>query len=122
MNKQRMWQAVIILLVVSFGLAAAAQQSFGVGKVRAIYIAETVRVGDALLPAGDYNVKHEMAGSEHVLVFTSQANPKIATRVNCKMVQLAKKAERTEQEYIRKGEERVLTALTFKGDNFRHEL
>ncbi len=122
MNKRRIWQAIILVAVVSLAVAVVAQQDRGVGKVRTITLIEKVRVGDALLPAGDYRVKHEMTGTDHILVFTAENNPKIAVQVSCKMVQLPKKADRSEQEFVVKGRERVLTALIFKGDTFRHEL
>jgi hypothetical protein len=48
-----------------------------------------VRVGEALLPAGDYEVCHTMAAEEH----EKQIGGKAEAKVKCTLVPTQKKAE-----------------------------
>jgi hypothetical protein len=113
---------VAIITVFILGVAAfAADNTFGAGRTRNITFNNDVKVGDKVLAAGDYKVLHLMEGTEHMLVFKSTANVEMV-RVKCNMVDLGKKSEDTLSEFKMVGNERVLTALVFRGDTYKHAL
>lgn len=109
--------AIILLFVVS--VVFAADTTFGAGKTRNITFNADVKVGDKVLPAGEYKILHLMEGNEHTLVFKSLTNVE-KVRVKCNMVQLDRKAEDTFSEYRTVGGDRILTTIVFRGDNFKH--
>lgn len=110
-----------IISMVLLGLTAfAADQGFGVGKTRTIALSSATKVGDAVLPAGEYKVLHLMEGETHLLVFKSNNQEK--ARVKCNMVKLDKKASQTMTELKTVDNQRVLTGLIFSGDDYRHSL
>ncbi len=111
---------MLVILAGVYALAADEVKTYGVGQTRTIRLAENAKVGTALLPAGSYQVTHLMDGGNHVLVF-KKGNKKEVARVNCSMVDLPKKADRTTQEYTTIGNERVLNGLTFEGEKFKHQ-
>ena len=112
--------AVAIIMMFVLGVAFAADPTFGVGKTRNITFNNDLKVGDKVLPAGEYKVLHLMEGTEHTLVFKSLMNVE-KVRVKCNMVQLNKKADETFAEYKTVGSDHILAAIVFRGDNFRHE-
>jgi len=112
--------AIAVIMLFILGVAFAADSTFGVGKTRNITFSSDVRVGDKVLPAGDYKILHLMEGTEHTLVFKSVNNNQEKVRVKCNMVKLDKKSDQTFTELKTVGNERVLTALVFRGDDFRH--
>jgi hypothetical protein len=113
---------VAIIMMFILGVAAlAADNTFGAGKTRNITFNNDVKVGDKVLAAGEYKVLHLMNGTEHMLVFKSMTNEE-KIRVKCNMVDLGKKADVTMSEYNTVGNERVLTALIFRGDTYKHAL
>lgn len=111
--------AVAIIMLFILGVAFAADTSFGAGKTKNITFNSDVKVGDKVLPAGDYKVLHLMEGNEHTLVFKSTTNVE-KVRVKCNMVDLGKKAEDTFSEYKIVGSDRILTAIVFRGDTYKH--
>ncbi len=111
--------AVAIIMMFILGVAFAADATFGVGKTRNITFNNDIKVGDKVLPAGEYKVLHLMEGNEHSLVFKSATNVE-KVRVKCTMVDLGKKAPDTLSEYKTVGNERVLTGLIFRGDTYKH--
>lgn len=111
--------AILVVLFVA-GVAYAADKGFGVGKSRNVTFNSDVKVGDKVLPAGEYKVLHLMEGNEHTLVFKSSQNNAEKVRVKCSMVSLEEKAPHTYSEFKTTGNERVLTALVFSGDTFKH--
>ena len=119
-----MTKKIAVLAVLSLfilGLTAfAADSSFGVGKTRNITFLENTKVGDVVLPAGEYKVQHLMEGDVHTLVFKSNANNKEKARVKCTMEKLDKKADRTMTQINTADNQRVLTGIVFAGDDFRH--
>jgi len=103
-------------------LASAGENKFGIADSSRLTLYESIRVGDTLLPSGDYQVLHTMDGDHHIMVF-KQLNSKRPTeaRVQCQLVPLQKKAERTETSYLlNAANERVLHTLVFKGDSAQH--
>jgi len=114
---------VIAICVLGFVvLAGASQNQFGVADSRSISFATPTRVGNVLLPTGDYQVVHTMEGQDHVMVFKQLHSSKPAqARVKCQLVPLTARAGRTEQTYeVNAANERVLHALIFKGDSAQH--
>ncbi|SRR5689334_21098078 len=113
---------IFILLVAVSALAADTAKMPGVGKKYDVTFYSPVKVANILLPAGDYVVEHVMEGENHIMVFKTMNKKEAKARVNCKMVDLAKKAEQTFQEYTTVNGDRVLTSMTFRGDKFKHDL
>jgi hypothetical protein len=115
--------AVVAMCVLGLSLlASAGENKFGVADSRRITFYEPMRVGDMLLPSGDYQVLHTMDGNNHIMVF-KQLNSKrpAEARVQCQLVPLPKKADRTETGYVlNASNERVLHTLIFKGDSAQH--
>jgi hypothetical protein len=115
--------AVVAMCVLGLSLlASAAENKFGVADSSKITFYDPIRVGDTLLPSGNYQVLHTMDGDRHIMVFT-QLNTKrpAEARVECQLVPLQKKAVRTETSYVlNAANERVLHKLIFKGDSAQH--
>jgi len=103
-------------------LAVAGQNQFGVADSHNISFSTPMRVGDVLLPKGEYQVLHTMEGQEHVMVFRQLNTKKPAeARVKCQLQPLSTKAPRTEQSYVlNAANERVLHTLIFRGDSAQH--
>lgn len=118
-ESMKKFAVVALILVFIAGMAFAADPSFGVGKTRSITFANDVKVGNTVLPAGEYKILHLMEANEHTLVFKSLTNQE-KVRVKCNMVQLDKKSEQTYSEMKTIGNDKVLVAIVFRGDNFRH--
>jgi hypothetical protein len=110
---------MLVVLAGIYVLAADQVKDYGIGRTRTIELGAATRVGNALLPAGTYSVKHLMDGTSHILVF--KAGRKEMARVNCTMVDLPEKANRTMHEYTTKGNERVLNWIAFSGEKFKHQ-
>ncbi len=115
----------VLFVLLSVSLAALAKDApknnMGAGETRNITFVTPVKIAGASLPAGNYKVEHVMEGENHVMVFQSLSKKEATARVNCQMIQLQKKAGETTQEYDSLNGEKVLKALTFRGDTYRHQ-
>jgi hypothetical protein len=115
--------ALVVVCVVALGiLVFASKNQFGVANTQTVSFDEPIRVGTALLPAGDYQVTHTMEGENHIMLFRQLhvKNPAEA-RVKCTLVPLPVKAERTEKFYTHNtANQHVLVELTFRGDTAKH--
>ncbi len=111
---------MLLILAGVYAMSADEVKTYGVGQTRTIQLDESAKVGTALLPAGSYQVTRLMDSGNHVLAFKNR-NKKEVARVNCTMVDLPKKADRTRQEYTTIGKERVLNGLTFEGEKVKHQ-
>jgi len=111
-----------IVCVMAFAVLASAENNkFGVADVRNVSFAGNVRVGDALLPQGDYEVRHVMEGENHVMVFHKRAGKPVEARVKCSLVPLPKKASQTAKTFVvNAANEQVLSELVFQGDTAKH--
>ena len=99
----------------------AADQSMGVRDVSRVTFVAPIRIGTALLPAGEYLVRHTMDGQNHIMVFESVKTKTVEVKVKCTLVPLAKKANQTRTIYeINAANERVLQELEFRGDTAKH--
>ena len=109
-----------------FGIVIAQQTNFEVAFPVAdsydITFDQPVRVGEVLLPSGNYRVRHTMEGNTHIMVFAlKKLTHPVSTRVKCSLVPLPKKAVQTEATYIlNSNNEYVLHELIFKGDTAKH--
>jgi hypothetical protein len=112
----------LCVLAASVVLQAAANK-FGVADTRDIKFTNPMRVGDVLLPVGEYKVLHTMEGENHIMVF-KQVDAKAApaeARVKCTLEPLGIKAQQTQQIYsLNAAKERVLHELVFRGDTAKH--
>ena len=119
---KKVFVLALVVLVAALAAIAADQTTGGmaVGQSRSITLYEPAIVGGVALPAGDYMVKHTMDGDNHVMVFTQQ-HGKATAKVNCKMVSLPKKAERSTFAFSTGDQGRVLNGITWKGDTVTHQ-
>lgn len=112
---------ILVLCLSATTLVAAGRNNFGVSDVAHVQFAAPVRVGAALLPAGDYTVRHTMEGQEHVMVFQLTGSKGSEVKAKCTLIQLAKKADQTSTIYeVNASKERVLRELVFRGDTAKH--
>lgn len=111
----------IFMCVLALGtIAMAGENSMGVRDVSHVTFVAPIRVGTALLPAGDYVVRHTMEGQEHVMVF-EKVRGKDQVKVKCTLVPLAQKADQDQIIYqLTAGNERLLQELVFRGDSAKH--
>jgi len=123
---QKHWVVItvtIALIVCSAALVQAKSNSMGIGEKQTITFTAPTLVGGTLLPAGDYNVLHEMQGTEHIMVFKEIGGKKAEAKAKCSLVPLNGKAAQTEQRYTENAKnERVLVEMTFRGDTQKHVL
>lgn len=111
----------MLLCVLALGsIVMAGPNTMGIREVRHVTFAEPVRVGTAVLPAGEYVVRHTMEGQDHVMVF-QRVHSKDEFKVKCTLVPLAQKADTNETIYqANAANEKVLQQLVFKGDSAKH--
>jgi hypothetical protein len=122
----RFMKTMLVVAVCVFGLsvmASAGQNQFGVADTRHVTFESPIWVGETLLPSGNYQVMHTMQGDTHIMVF-EQKNVKtpVVSRVKCTLVSLPEKASQSETKYVMNDKnERVLEAMTFRGDKAIHQ-
>lgn len=111
----------VFLAVLLVGvMAVAGTNSMGVRDISHVTFVAPVRVGTAVLPAGDYVMRHTMEGENHVMVF-QRAHSKDVFKVKCTLVPLPNKAQKNQTVYeLTAGNERVLQELIFQGDTAKH--
>jgi len=112
---------VVVCALALVCMATAADKSLGIRDVSRVTFVSPVRVGTALLPAGDYVVRHTMNGQEHIMVFQPARGKGPEVKVKCTLVPLTEKATETQQIYsLNAANERVLQELIFRGDTAKH--
>ncbi len=108
----------ILIAVFILGAVAVAANQYGIADKREITFFKNVKVGDTLLPAGNYTVVHQMQGTDHIMVFTGK---KAEAKVKCTLTPLTAPALRTETEYkVNASDEQVLVRMVFRGDRAEH--
>ena len=116
----------ILICVLALGSMAVAggrgnDRTMGIREVSRVTFVAPIRVGTALLPAGDYLVRHTMEGQDHVMVFESVKGKAPETKVKCNLVRLTQKADENRIIYqMNAANERVLQELVFRGDTAKH--
>ena len=116
---------VLVLVVISVlmvAVLASAGDKLGVATYQKISFTGNVRVGDVVMPQGDYEVKHVMEGENHIMVFSKLGAGKAASfRVKCSLVPLGEKSKMTEKKYtLNAANEQVLQEIVFRGDSAKH--
>lgn len=102
-------------------IATAAPNNLGISNVGHVTFVAPVRVGTALLPAGDYQVRHFMQGEDHIMIFKHLKSNDPEVKVSCKLVPLPEKAAHASVAYeVNAANERVLRELIFRGDSAKH--
>ena len=115
--------AVLVVLVLTMSvLATAGRNKFGVSDTQKVTFNEPIRVGDVVLPKGEYKVQHVMEGENHIMLFSQMTNGTSATaRVKCQLVPLQAKAA---QSMVLYGHDQtdghILQELVFRGDSAKH--
>jgi len=120
---RQMFAGILILLCVfMLGVVCAAENQLGIADTYRVSFSEKVRVADTLLPKGDYEIRHVMQGSDHIMVFRQLGTKKpVEVRAKCTLVSLGARADKDEKIYIlNAANERVLQELVFKGDRAKH--
>jgi hypothetical protein len=103
-------------------LAMAELNQYGVADIQKVTFNDPMKIGQVVLPKGEYKVQHVMEGENHIMVFTQQrvANP-AGARIKCELVKLTSKAERTQLLYTQDASNtRILQEIVFKGDTAKH--
>jgi len=117
-------KVLILLIVCVLGvavLATAANNKFGVADVHKINFMNSVRIGDVVLPQGDYEIRHVMEGENHIMVFHRIGGKTAEARVKCELVPLPQKASQTQRSYVTNAaNEQVLHELVFAGESAKH--
>jgi hypothetical protein len=113
---------LILMFVLALGAVASAENQLGIADKYQVTFSEKIRVADTLLPKGNYEVRHVMEGSDHIMVFRQLGtNKPVEVRAKCKLVALEAKADVSQQQYaMNAANERVLQELVFKGDRSKH--
>jgi len=113
----------VVVFVLLLNVAAfAADNPMGISDLYRINFVEKVRVADTLLPSGNYEIRHVMEGSDHIMIFHQVGVRKPAeVRAKCTLVALPAKAADDQKIYeLNASSERVLHELIFKGDRAKH--
>jgi len=113
---------LILLCVFMLGAVAVAENQLGIADQYKVTFLQKVRVADTLLPQGDYEIRHVMEGSNHIMVFRQLGTKKpVEVRAKCTLVPLGAKATRDERVYtLNAANEQVLSEMVFKGDRAKH--
>jgi len=104
------------------GVVSAAENQMGIRDTYQVTFSQKVQVADTLLPKGDYEIRHVMEGSNHIMVFRQLGTKKpVEVRAKCTLVPLGAKANKDEKVYtLNATNELVLQELVFKGDRAKH--
>jgi len=113
---------LVLMCVVMLGVVAAAENQMGIRDSYQVSFSQQIRLGNTLLPKGDYEIRHVMEGSDHIMVFRQLGTKKpVEVRAKCTLVPLGVKAGRDEKTYtLNAANELVLQELVFKGDRAKH--
>ena|SRR5215471_13257223 len=111
---------IFLALIVVVGVASA-ENKLGTRDVSHVTFVAPIRVGDTLLPAGDYLMRPIMEGENHIMVFESVKTKTVEVKAHCKLVPLTEKATQSSTIYnLNAANERVLQELVFRGDTAKH--
>jgi hypothetical protein len=116
------WVLVVAASVCLAASIAWAENTPSVAPLQRVTFTTAMRVGDTLLPKGDYEVRHVMEGEKHIMVFHSLTQKKVAdVRIQCTLEPLAQKANETQTVYtLNAAKEPVLQQLIFRGESAKH--
>jgi hypothetical protein len=113
---------LVVIGVLMVAVLASAGDNLGIANTQRISFSGNVRIGDVVLPQGDYDVKHVMEGENHIMVFSRVSPGKPGSfRVKCSLVPLPEKAKTTEKKYtLNAANEQVMQEIVFRGDSAKH--
>jgi hypothetical protein len=114
----------LFVLCVSGLLVAANLNKFGVADQRQVTFYDPVKIGDTVVPPGEYKVLHTMDGDNHIMVFQQMNVSKksqATAKVKCDLKALDKPADANLIGYKNEGTSRILNFLQFKGDKAVHQ-
>ncbi len=121
-TRKRMFVVLIGLVLVLLGSIAAKDNPMGIATKQTLTFTQPTVVAGNLLPAGDYNVTHEMQGQTHIMIFKQKGGTAEA-KAKCTLTPLASKATVSEQRFTENAQnQRVLVQMTFYGDKAIHVL
>jgi hypothetical protein len=121
-NRNRMFIVLIGLVLAMFGSVAAKDNPMGIAAKQTITFSAPTVVAGELLPAGNYNVTHEMQGQTHIMIF-KQIGGTVEAKAKCTLMPLNAKATHSEQHFKENAKnQRVLVEMTFYGDRATHVL
>ena len=111
-----------VVCVLMLGAVAAAGDKMGIANYQTISFTGNVRIGDVLLPQGDYEIRHQMEGQNHIMIFHKLGSGKsVEARVKCSLVPLTEKSQQTAKTYVlNAANEQVLQEIVFRGDMAKH--
>ena len=122
MSQKWMVATIAAVLLVTCTTMMASTNAMGIADRQTITFSAPTLIGSTLLPAGHYNVTHQMNGQTHVMIFKS-SDGKLEAKSNCNLVPLKAKAQKTSQRYSTNAkDEHVLLEITFEGDKASHLL
>lgn len=122
MSHKKIVITIAAMLLLACTAAMANTNTMGIAEKQTIEFTAPTLVGGTLLPAGEYNVTHQMNGQTHVMIF-KQAHGKAEAKTTCNLVPLKAKAERTMQRYtVNASNDHILQEITFGGDKATHVL
>lgn len=113
---------LIVMCIFILGAVSAAENKVAIPDTYQVKFSENVQVADTLLPKGNYEIRHVMEGSNHIMVFRQLGTKKPAeVRAKCTLVPLGAKATESQTIYVlNAANQRVLQELVFKGEDARH--
>jgi len=113
---------LILLCVVILAAFAVAENRLGIADTYKVAFSEKFRVADTPMPKGEYQIRHVMEGTNHIMVFRQLGTKKpVEVRAKCTLVPLSVKAPEDQKIYILDAaNERVLRELVFRGDTAKH--
>jgi hypothetical protein len=120
--RQRFAGILVLICVFMLGAFSAAGNHPGIADKYKVSFSEKTIVANTVLPQGDYEIRHVMEGSDHIMVFRQLETKKVVeVRAKCTLVPLGAKAGRDEKVYLlNAANERVLQELVFRGDTVKH--
>ena len=126
MTWQRLTLCLLLCLLLA-GILMAADKApqlnkYGAQDKYTVTFTDPFRVGDTLLPKGDYEITHKMNGKQHIMVFRQlNVEKPMEVSAECALVKLEKPATQTRKNYIlNDANERVLKEMVFIGDTAKH--
>ena len=113
---------LIVMCIFILGAVSAAENKLAIAETYKVNFSEQVRVADTLLPKGNYEIRHVMEGSNHIMVFRQLGTKKpVEVRAKCTLVPLSAKASESQTIYVlNAANQRVLQELVFRGEEAKH--
>jgi hypothetical protein len=114
--------SLVVVCALMLAVVALAGNTMGIADNQKISFSGMVRIGDVVLPQGNYEVRHQMEGQTHIMIFQKLGSGKpVEARVKCSLVPLPQKATKTSKTYVLNAEnQQVLQEIVFAGDSAKH--